>query len=149
MKKVRVLFSFIFISALFLALLSGCGGSKDIKSFKDVPLHPQAEALGIDYFIHNAALVPPWSIVGEKVLGGPFDGYSVDGQNYYHFTVTKPNPSLKDFYAEKFSGWDETSTDITDELTGLKFTLITWAKGDYALVVLQSPDMFFTMFLKK
>jgi len=148
MKKTRGIIQILIVCTLFLTLLAGCG-SKEISSFKDVPVHPQAEEVSLDYLLNHTAPMLPWSIMDGKVIIGPFDGYTVDGQNYYQFTVADPNPSLVDFYTSKFPDWEFSSSDITDNLTGLSFTLYYWKNDEMALVVLQTPDMFNPIFLKK
>jgi hypothetical protein len=147
MAKKPAILSILIVSIVLLFFAAGCGGG--INSFKDVPIHPQAKPLDTSAFLNNTMILPPWTIMNGKVLGGPFEGYTIDGQDYYHFTTATPNPSIKDFYASKLSGWSETDSKATDEFTGISFNSYYWVKGDSALAVFETPDMFTVLFLKK
>ena len=123
-----------------IVFLSACSSSKTIRSYKDIPIHPQAKALEMEYFMSHTVVGLGWSMTDKEILGGPYEGYQVQGQGFYGITEQSPDPTIEAFYDEELTGWTKQVMSLKDEFTGLNSTRFTWSKDKQVVVILTYLD---------
>ena len=123
-----------------IVLLSACSSGRTIRSYKDIPIHPQAKVLDIEYFLSHTLVGLGWSMTDKVMLGGPYEGYQVQGQGIYGITEQSPDPTIEAFYDKELTGWTKEVMSLKDEFTGVNSTRFTWSKDKQVVVILTYLD---------
>jgi hypothetical protein len=122
-----------------VVLLAACSG-KNLQVVTDIPMHPQATKLGIEYYKHHAYVDPGWTIINGVIEGGPYAGYRLIGAETLGFGEVTPNPSVENFYDSALKGWTKQSNSYQNQVTGLMQTVFTWEKEKQVVIATTYSD---------